>query len=52
MEYQMKNIFIEKSYRKCAAKASKKNHVQARACQVKNQKQPLHAGNSFKSKIF
>ena len=39
MEYQIKNIFIEKSCKKCAAK-------------VNNPKQPLHATNDFKSNIF
>ena len=40
----MRNIFIGKSYRKCAPDPS--------LILVNNPKQPLHARNSFKSKIF
>ena len=41
MEYQIKNIFIEKSYRKCAENELFINLVN-------NPRQPLHARNSLK----
>ena len=44
----MKDIFIEKSRRKYAAKASPDLFVVL----VNNPKQALHARNSLKSKIF
>ena len=48
MEYQIKNIFIDKSCRKCAAKLVPDLFI----IFVNNPKQPLHARNSFKSKMF
>ena len=48
MEYQTKNIFIEKSRRKCA----KKLVPDLLIILVNNPKQPLNARNYFKSKIF
>ena len=47
MEYQIKNIFIEKSCKKCAAKTSPRPLYN-----FGNPKQPLHARNYFKSKIL
>ena len=47
-EYQIKNISMEKSSRKCVTKASPRLLYNL----VNNPKQPLHARNSFKSKIF
>ena len=48
MEYQINNMFIEKSIRKCAAKASPDLFI----ILVNNPKQPLHDRNYFKGKIF
>ena len=45
MEYQIKNIFIEKSYRKCAENELFINLVN-------NPGQPLHARNSLKERYF
>ena len=48
IEYQIRNIFMEKLCRKCAPKAS----LRPLLILVNNSKQPLHARNSFKNKIF
>ena len=48
VEYQIKIIFKEKSCKNCAAKASPGLFYNL----VNNTKQPLHARNYFKSKIF
>ena len=48
MEDQIKNIFIEKSCGKCAAKLVSDLFI----ILVNNSKQPLHARNFFKSKVF
>ena len=48
MEYQVKNIFIETSCRKCAAKASFRPLYNF----GKKPKTAIHARNYFKSKIF
>ena len=47
IEYHIKNIFMEKSFRKCAPKAPDLLLIL-----VNNPTQPLHAINSFKSKIL
>ena len=47
IEYHIKNIFMEKSCRKCAPKASSRAFFK-----FGNPKQPLHARNSLKNKIF
>ena len=51
MEYQINNIFIEKLYRKCEAKAGPRplnNFGNSHYIQ----EQPLHSRNYFKGKIF
>ena len=48
IEYYIRNIFMEKSCRKCAPKASPRTLF----ILVNNPKQSLHARNSFKNKIF
>ena len=48
IEYEIKNIYMEKSHRKCAPKATPRSLF----ILVNNSKQPLHAGNYFKNKIF
>ena len=48
IEYNIRNIFMEKSNRECAPKASPRPFF----ILVNNPKQSLHARNSFKNKIF
>ena len=48
MEYQIKNIFIDKSCRKCAAKLVPDLFI----IFVNNPKQPLHARNYLKKRYF
>ena len=48
MQYQIRNIFIEKSCRKFTAKVSPRPFI----ILINNLKQPLHARNCFKVRYF
>ena len=48
IEYEIRNIFLEKSWRKCAPKAHSKPLFNF----GKTPKKPLHGRNSFKNKII